>query len=396
MSASADYFSALNTLLRNIGSGMPRLVVDLDRLDRNVDRLLELHAPEDLRLVAKSLPSPDLLNYLFRRLGYERLMVFHLPFLLQIVERFPAADILMGKPLPVAAMRRFYRGRPVNAFDDTYQLQWLVDTEERLLQVVDLSRDVGRRITVSIELDIGMHRGGLQSTDELGVMLDTVRGYHDELRLGGFMGYDAHVPKAPWPRTVKGALRHAKKRYAKFLEFAFEGWSDLEEGDWCVNGAGSPTIAMHHEESPLNDYSIGSALVKPAGFDLPSLANFEAAAWIATPVLKRRRGVRVPFVEKLPSRGRDTLFIYGGKWMARPCYPEGVQENAAYGVSSNQQMLTVPRDSEVAVDDYVFLRPTQSEAVFLQFGDLCMTRGDRHVGNWPVFRNRGFPAGPPA
>jgi D-serine deaminase-like pyridoxal phosphate-dependent protein len=82
--------------------------------------------------------------------------------------------------------------------------------------------------------------------------------------------------------------------------------------------------------------------------------------------------------------------------MAEPCYPEGLKENASYGVSSNQQMLTVPRASAANVDDYVFLRPTQSEAVFLQFGDLCVVRADRHVGNWPVFRNGGFPAGPQA
>ncbi len=150
---------------------------------------------------------------------------------------------------------------------------------------------------------------------------------------------------------------------------------------------------MHHEESPLNDYSVGSALVKPASFDLPSLAEFEAAAWIAAPVLKRLVGVRVPFVEKLPSHGRDTLFIYGGKWIAEPCFPEGLQENPTYGVSSNQQMLTVPRAAEVVVDDFVFLRPRQSEAVLLQFGDLFIIRGDRHVGNWPVFKNRGFPPG---
>jgi D-serine deaminase-like pyridoxal phosphate-dependent protein len=150
---------------------------------------------------------------------------------------------------------------------------------------------------------------------------------------------------------------------------------------------------MHHEESPLNDYSVGSALVKPVGFDLPGLEQFKPAAWIAAPVLKRSAGVRIPFIEKLPSHGRDTLFIYGGKWMAEPCYPEGLSENSTYGVSSNQQMLTVPQASGIAVDDYVFLRPTQSEAVFLQFGDLCIVRGDRHVANWPVFRNRGFPAG---
>ena len=253
MPADEEYFNVLNALLRDIGSGMPRLVIDLDRLDRNLDALVELHAPDDIRIVAKSLPSPDLLNHIFRRLRHERLMVFHLPFLLQIVARFPRADILMGKPLPVAAMQRFYRDRPINDFDDTRQLQWLADTNDRLLQFVELARVIGRRVPVSIELDIGMHRGGVGDKDALATMLDTIRAYNEELRLRGFMGYDAHVPKAPWPRTVEHASQRAKKHYAELLEFAFEGWSDLEEGDWCVNGSGSPTISMHHEKSPLND-----------------------------------------------------------------------------------------------------------------------------------------------
>lgn len=392
MRAGGAQFASYNALLRDIGCGIPRLLIDLDKVDRNIEALIELHAPEDLRIVAKSLPSPNLLGQVLGKLDGERLMVFHLPFLLQIVERFPAADILMGKPLPLAAMQRFYRERVVNAFDDTLQLQWLADTNDRLLQIVALARQIGRHIAVSIELDVGMHRGGARSTEELGTMLDTIRAYHEELRLRGFMGYDAHVPKAPLPHTAGHALRKAKKRYAEFLEFAFEGWSDLEEGDWCVNGAGSPTIAMHHEESPLNDYSVGSAIVKPTSFDLPTLEAFEPAAWIAAPVIKRSEGVRIPFIEKLPSPGRDTLFIYGGKWMAEPCWPEGLRENATYGVSSNQQMFTVPRHSDIAVDDYVFLRPTQSEAVLLQFGDLCIVRGNRHVGNWPVFDNGNCPA----
>ena len=393
MTADEEYFNALNALLRDIGTGLPRLVVDLDKLDRNLAALVELHAPEDIRIVAKSLPSPNLLNYIFRKLHHERLMVFHLPFLLQLIERFPNVDVLMGKPLPVAAMRRFYRERPISDFDDTRQLQWLADTNDRLLQFVELARVVGRPLSVNIELDIGMHRGGVADTDELATMLDTVRAYNEELRLRGFMGYDAHVPKAPWPRKVEHASERAKKRYAELLEFAFRGWSDLEEGDWCVNGAGSPTISLHHEESPLNDYSVGSALVKPVAFDLPSLESFEPAAWIAAPVLKRTSGVKIPFAEKLPSAGRDALFIYGGKWMAEPCWPEGLRENPVYGVSSNQQMLTVPRGSDIAVDDYVFLRPVQSEAVLLQFGDLCITRGTRHTGNWPVFSNSGYAAG---
>lgn len=40
---------------------------------------------------------------------------------------------------------------------------------------------------------------------------------------------------------------------------------------------------------------------------------------------------------------------------------------------------------DLRVDDFVFLRPRQSEAVFLQFGDLLTLRDGRLDGCWPVF-----------
>jgi D-serine deaminase-like pyridoxal phosphate-dependent protein len=36
------------------------------------------------------------------------------------------------------------------------------------------------------------------------------------------------------------------------------------------------------------------------------------------------------------------------------------------------------------VDDFIFLRPTQSEAVLLQFGDLVGVRGDKVEQRWSV------------
>ncbi len=391
MSAHEPYFAALEKLLRQSGAGVPRLLLDLDRIDRNVDRLRQLQPARSLRIVAKSLPCPDLLEHVMARTGDRRLMVFHLPFLLQLAARFPDADILMGKPLPVDAMRRFYEDRGDNAFDDTLQLKWLVDTEARLQQVANLATDILRPIRICIEIDVGMHRGGTPDAKAFESLLAACRGHRDRVHLAGFMGYDAHVPKAPWPRSVAKAAAAAQQRFAECVEIARSDFGDLETSPWCINGAGSPTIAMHSEDSVLNDVSAGSVLVKPVSFDLPTLDDFEPAAWIAAPVLKRSPGVRIPFVEKLPSRGRDTLFIYGGKWMATPHYPDGIRENPTYGTSSNQQMLTVPNSSTVAVDDHVFLRPTQSEAVLLQFGNLVAVRGNELADSWPVLQSSGVP-----
>ena len=158
------------------------------------------------------------------------------------------------------------------------------------------------------------------------------------------------------------------------------------------NGAGSPTYAYYQNVHLLNDISVGSALLKPRNFDLDSLVDHQPAMFIATPVLKKLQGVNIPFLEfaaplirKLKRSWGTTLFIYGGYWKAVPHSPTGLATNRLYGRSTNQEMLNAPENIAVDVDDYVFFRPTQSESVMLQFGDLLVVRGGEIVGRWPVF-----------
>ncbi len=56
-----------------------------------------------------------------------------------------------------------------------------------------------------------------------------------------------------------------------------------------------------------------------------------------------------------------------------------------YGTSYNQAILNGPAAPALAADDWVFLRPHESEAVMLQFGDLLAVRGGEAAGRWPVF-----------
>ena len=82
---------------------------------------------------------------------------------------------------------------------------------------------------------------------------------------------------------------------------------------------------------------------------------------------------------KLPARG---CFTYGGKWMARPVFPPGLRENRLWGTSSNQQFFELAASDGIAEDDFVFLRPTQSEAVLQQFGPIAIYRRGRIEGWW--------------
>lgn len=386
------YFRGMQDLLRREGPGRPMLVIDLDRYDRNAARLGRTVADNGkaLRLVAKSLPSVALLKHAMARTGTTRLMSFHQPFLSALARELPQSDLLLGKPMPVRAAERFYQRLDTGGgFDPQRQLQWLVDTRERLEQYAQLARSLGTRMRISIEIDVGLHRGGLSGPAELDALLSLIAQQPEHLVLAGFMGYDAHVGKVPsLIENRETSLRKANDAYRAFLERMRSLNPGIDAGALVLNGAGSPTFRLHGKDSPLNEVSVGSALVKPSDFDLDLLGDFEPAAFIATPVLKALDGLRLPGVDALgkawalwDGNRRRTFFIYGGKWMANPVSPPGITGNDLYGSSSNQAILNASPSARLAVDDQVFLRPTQSEAVLLQFGDLLLVRGDRIEGH---------------
>ena len=382
------WYAQVCAALRLAGVGEPALVIDLDRLDANAARVAQWLAPgRTLRLVQKSLPSLALLRYLAPPLRACGLMVFHRPFLNHCARHAPEFDLLLGKPLPVAAAHTFYRELPAgSAFDPRQKLRWLVDTPQRLRQYRELARSLGTCVQVSLEIDVGLCRGGLAEPAALAPLLDAIAADPEHLRWGGFMGYDSHAVKAPPWSSPAAAVAEANERYRAFMQWARQRHPALWRDDLCFNGAGSGTVPLHGRDSPLNDLSLGSALLKPTDFDLPSLAALQPALLLATPVLTVLPRLELPFVAPLaralgrvwPGRGQS-VFLYGGRLMARPVWPAGLRTNPLYGQSSNQQMMNLPAGVRVAPDDMVLWRPTQSEAVLLQHGALWGLRGGRLV-----------------
>lgn len=395
----SPYFKALNAALKKDGPYRPALLIDLDNLDRNIQALRKIvPASMGYRIVAKSLPSPGLLSYIIERTGTQRLMVFHEAFLKQTAMDFPGSDVLLGKPMPVKAAAAFYREfAPVSqagatAFDPQRQLQWLIDTEERLAQYQQLAAALGTRMRINIELDVGLHRGGLRAPEQLKPLLDRIMADPQHLEWAGFMGYDPHVVKLP--RLVKSpqeAYAESQAIYRGFIDWARGQYPQIDVTALCLNGAGSPSMVLHREGSVINDLAAGSCLVKPTDFDIPTLEDFEPAAYIATPVLKELAGIELPGLESMKDvapkwdpNWQQTYFIYGGKWSAKIESPIGLRSNELYGRSSNQEIVNGSRLTQLDVDDHIFLRPTQSEAIFLEFGDILALRGGEIVHRWPV------------
>ena len=385
------YFAGLSDALDAAALGIPTLVIDRQRMLDNIATLgAHVQGRFDYRIVAKSLPSLPLLEAVMRASNSRRLMLFHQPFINQVAARVPDADILLGKPMPVRAAASFYGDFNGGGFDPERQLRWLLDTPERLLEYRDLADGLALDLQVCIELDVGLHRGGVTSDEQLLAMLEIIDS-SPRLRFCGFMGYEPHIVKIPVgdPATYRD---RAMTRYAHYIEvarrFLGERWPD----DVLLNAGGSPTYQLYNEgDFPFNELAAGSCLIKPSDFDLSTLSDHRPAAYIAAPVLKRQDSLQLPGIDlgKLqsmwnPNRARS-FFTYGGYWKANPESPPGLSYNALFGRSTNQEMINGSRSVELGPGDWIFLRPTQSEFVFLQFGDIAVYDGGEIVERWPVF-----------
>src|SRR5690606_6642876 len=117
------YFRSLQAALADAGLMRPTLVIDRAQLDHNLARL-EANLPSSFayRIVAKSLPSLSLIEYVRRATGSNRLMAFHQPFLNLVAARMSDAKLLLGKPMPIGAAQRFFAYHRNTAFDASAQI----------------------------------------------------------------------------------------------------------------------------------------------------------------------------------------------------------------------------------------------------------------------------------
>ena len=373
-----QYFEQISGALNEAGIATPRLVIDAARLDANIDTLLEC-LPDGMgyRVVVKSLPSPELISRVMKRSQTNRLMTFNLPMLKSFSELYPMADQLLGKPLPAKAMDYFFsKVRPRNAKAHR-NIQWLVDTPERLEQYLHIAERYGTELRINLELDVGMHRGGFLPGAELEKTLTTLKS-SNRATLSGFMGYEPHVPLMPERDGIRAVAKaQAFDTYRAVLSQAGKHFDQASLKGMTRNAAGSPTFRLWTDTAIANEVSVGSVLVKPTNFDTDLLTPFLESSFIATPVLKTWKGMQLPGRNYAPGKSQPkdlstTVFTYGGYWMADPVYPEGLEHNDKFGRSSNQDMMIGPENLKISVDDFVFLRPRQSEAVFLQMGPLIV------------------------
>jgi D-serine deaminase-like pyridoxal phosphate-dependent protein len=380
-----SYFAGLAAALHRAGIAEPTLVIDRQRLGANIAVVREALAPTGLglRVVSKSLQAPALLQAVLDGCGTDRLMVFNGVMLDEMVRVHPNADVLLGRPLPAAQVDAFIARHGANPAAAAHP-QWLVDTPARLGQYAAIARARNAPMRISLEIDVGLHRGGLPDAEAVAELIDLAQA-EPLIEIAGLMGYDAHIPGVGAPEAELGRV---KARYAA-ARAVLVGRLGGDPRRFTFNAAGSPTYRLHLDGTPANEVSIGSAFVKPMNFDYGSLRDLQPAAFIAQPVLKVMDPALIPGIEplaetlgRLNPNCRRGVFVYGGYGDAEPVSPPGLAFSPLYG---GRSMLMASDTVDLYPDDFIFFRPRESEGVFLQYGDIAVYDGAEITARWPTF-----------
>jgi D-serine deaminase-like pyridoxal phosphate-dependent protein len=394
------YFAQLAKDLTAAGIGTPQIVIDLDRLDLNADAIAAGVGPDRYRIVEKSLPSLDLLDHVRSRTGTDRFLVLHLPFLPAILDRFSAAEVLIGKPQPIAAVRQFF-GVATNRAGAVARVRFLADTAARAEELAALAGELGHSLQVSVEIDVGLHRGGVRRPSGLSDVLSVFAAHADLLSFTGFLGYDGHVANTPGAPGLEGQAARAvfktsQATYQSFIDRLTSDFGSLVKRDLIFNSGSSSTYPLYRG-GPVNDVAAGGGMLRPASYPNTFIGALRPAVFIAAPVLAHFDEVELPLVNNLSrtfTSDEQGFTIYGGGWAAEFVWPPGVDlaplvnDPENLNLVPNQSWMVGPSSPPILPGHWIFQHPRVADAIF-QFETILLVRAGRlDSSTWRAFPRR--------
>jgi D-serine deaminase-like pyridoxal phosphate-dependent protein len=167
----------------------PAPVVDLDRMAHNLDRMAAYAAVHSLRL------RPHVKTHKAPRVAAEQMRLGAAGLTCATVREAEVMgdvsdDILLAYPaIGTAKLRRLM------AIPRSVQLTVMLDSPEAAVQLAAAADEAGREVGVYVELDVGMRRVGVQSSDAAVKLAEFVTD-RAPLRYRGVAFYPGHIREA--------------------------------------------------------------------------------------------------------------------------------------------------------------------------------------------------------
>ncbi|MEZ4335871.1 MAG: alanine racemase [Sandaracinaceae bacterium] len=379
---------------------LPAALVDLDALDRNVERIRDhvRGTRKTLRVASKSVRHVGLLRRILEGGGedFRGLMCFtprEAAFLAD--EGFD--DLLVAYPSTRGLAEVAARVR------EGKTIRLMADGVAQLRAYGAAARAAGVTLEVLLELDMAyqplggrLHLGVLRSplrTPEAIEHLARQAVNVEGVRVVGLMGYEAHVaglPDAtPFSRTLNPVRRALKRlsvpQIADVRGAAVEALRRAGVDPLVVNGGGTGSLETTTREAAVTEVTAGSGFLCPHLFDYYEGNVLEPAAFFALEV------------SRIPEPGVVTCL--GGGYVASgepgwdrlpiPFAPPGLEYVSMEGAGEVQTPLRVPAGVVLAVGDPVIFRHAKAGELAERFEAYLLVRGGELVGREPTYRGQG-------
>jgi D-serine deaminase-like pyridoxal phosphate-dependent protein len=372
------------------GERLPCAVVDLDAVDRNVDRIRALLRGKTCRVASKSIRHVGLLRRILERGGpdFAGLMCFTAEEAVHLADE-GFTDLLVAYPtLQVPALTALAGRGSI-----------IVDCQQHVEAASQAGRAAGTPLDVLLELDVSYRRGPIH----LGARRSPIRGPEAAIALArsiqqtegvnllGLMGYEGHVagvpdasPFAPAMNPLKRAMKRvaqpevARLRAATVAALRAEGF-DLT----VVNGGGTGSLHLTATEDCVTEVTAGSGFVCSHLFSAFADLDLEPAAWFACEAVRRS--------------DPDMVTCLGGGYVASgepgwdkvplPVEPPGLKLTPLEATGEVQTPLT--GGGAVELGQPVLFRHAKAGELAERFNTYLLVREGRIVAREPTYRGQG-------
>jgi D-serine deaminase-like pyridoxal phosphate-dependent protein len=354
----------------------PAAVVDLDRMERNLDTAARYAAEHGLML------RPHVKTHKSPRIAAEQLargaggLTCATPFEAEVMAAV-CDDLLIAYP-PVGAPR----ARRIAALPSKVRVTVALDSAQAIDEMGHAAREADRTVGVYVELDVGMHRVGVPGLEDalgLAARVQAVRG----LELAGVAFYPGHVRE---PVDRQDATLRA---LGDALEQALSRFRAAGLPVRAVSGGSTPTLWRTHELPGVTEFRPGTYV-----YNDRTTAAIGACAWedCALTVLSTVVSTAVPGQAVIDagtkSLGREPVRGAEGEGFGQLLeHPEVVVAR----MSEEHGVLDLSRSSwRPVVGERVRVVPNHV-CIVVHLNDLVYgVRGDTVETSWPVAaRGRG-------
>jgi D-serine deaminase-like pyridoxal phosphate-dependent protein len=386
---------------------LPAGFVDLDALERNVDRIAKLvrASGKTLRVASKSVRVPKLLSMILARGGdaFRGLLCYSAEEAAFLAKQ-GFTDLLVAYPtIQTAELEAAWEiaqsGMPMTLMADEpehlriYAELWSRKKREHpqapaLPVCIDI--DLSLRIA---GLHLGVQRSPLRTIAEVGRLLDELaRLPPGILELRGIMGYEAQVaglqdknPFHPLLNPIKRWIRRtsirlaARRRREVSEELARRGFAPA-----IFNGGGTGSLHSSTREPWLTEVTAGSGFLQSHLFDYYGEAHGEPAFAFAL------RATRSPEPGILTCQGGGFIASgeIGPEKAPLPYLPQGMRIIGAEGFGEVQTPIRLA-GSALGVGAPLFFRPAKAGEIAERFPEYLLVRGDQVIERVPTYRGLG-------